>query len=181
MLLFGVLAHLCVLASTKGIAITAVIVAGIVGASVLIWAMPQQNPTTTNITDEEGVAADVANLPADNLSFVYTAHTSSVTEVDYAFEKWAAGDISSDETNAAIDEAASGVDDLRRRVDTPGVPAEWQESYGLYSQALDKFEEYLDEMRSVVAADDREGSSELDTLKGEMDDLVDRAVEAFPT
>jgi hypothetical protein len=166
----------------KGIAITAAIVIGIIGASVAIWFIPQQNPTATNITDEEG-AADVANLPADNLSFVYTAHTSSVTEVDYAFERWAGGEISIEEANAEIDKAASQVDDLRRRVDTPGVPAEWQESYGLYSQALDKFEAYLNEMKSIVNSDDpvEMNRLELETLKAEMDDLVDQAVQAFPT
>jgi hypothetical protein len=183
MLLFGLVAHLCVLASTKGIVITAAIAIGIIGASIAIWAIPQQNPTATNITDEEGAAADAANLPADNLSFVYTAHTSSVTEVDYAFERWADGEISIDEANAEIDKAASQVDDLRKRVDTPGVPAEWQESYGLYLQALDKFEAYLNEMKSIINSDDPldKDRLELETLKSEMDDLVDRAVEAFPT
>lgn len=169
------------MASTKGIAITAAIVIGIIGASVAIWSIPQQNPTAANITDEEGAAADVANLPADNLSFVYTAHTTSVTEVDYAFDRWTKGEISSGEANAAIDEAAAEVDDLRRRVDTPGIPIEWQESYGLYSQALSKFEEYLNEMKSIIAADSKERSAELDTLKAEMDSLVEQAVEAFPT
>jgi hypothetical protein len=169
------------LASTKGIAITAAIVIGIIGASVAIWSIPQQNPTAANITDEEGAAADVANLPADNLSFVYTTHTTSVTEVDYAFDRWAAGDISADEANAAIDEAAAEVDDLRRRVDTPGVPAEWQEAYGRYSQALDKFEEYLAGLKGAIAADSKEMSAELQSLKAEMDSLVEQSVESFPT
>ncbi len=183
MLLFGLLAHLCVLASTKGIAITAAIVIGIIGASAAIWSIPQQNPTATNITDEEGAAADVANLPADNLSFVYTQHTTSVTEVDYAFERWEAGEISLEEMNSEIDGAAAGVDDLQKRVDTPGVPAEWQESYGLYSQALGKYEEYLGEMKSIVNADDpvEMDRLELETLKSEMDALVEQAVGAFPT
>lgn len=182
MLLFGLLATLCVLASTKGIAITAAIVAGIIGASLVIWFLPPQNTTTTNITDEEGAAADVANLAADNLSFVYTAHSLTVTEVDNAFEKWAAGDVSSEEANAAIDKAMSDIGDLRARVDTPGVPAEWQESYGLYSQALDKFEEYLDEMKSIVNSDDPldKDRLELETLKAEMDALIEQAVDAYP-
>lgn len=181
MLLFGLLAHLCILASTKGIAITAAIVIGIIGASAAIWSIPQQNPTATNITDEEGAAADVANLPADNLSFVYTEHKLAVAEVDNEFDKWQAGDISSEQANAAIDKAVSDANDLRNRVDTPGVPAEWQESYGLYSQALDKFEEYLNEMKSVVSAGNREGSQQLDTLADEMDSLIERAIQAYPT
>jgi hypothetical protein len=181
MLLFGIPDTRGVLASAKGIAITAAIVAGIIGASLAIWFMPQQNPTATNITDEEGAAADIANLPADNLSYVYTAHTFALTEVDNAFNKWANGSGSAEEANAAIDRAASDIDDLRARVDTPGVPADWQESYGLYSQALDKFEEYLGEMKEVVASGSAEGSQQLDALRDEMDDLVDRAIAAFPT
>lgn len=169
--------------SKKGIVITAVIAAGIIGASTLIWLLPQQSgPTGVNITDDKGAAADAANLPADNLSFVYTQHNFATTEVQNSFDKWTKGEVSTSDMNSAITKARSDLDALKKRVDTPGVPQAWQESYGLYSQALSKFGSYLDEMKKIVDADNKSGDhSTLDSIKAEMDGLIDRAIKSFPT
>ncbi|AIF82709.1 hypothetical protein NTE_00629 [Candidatus Nitrososphaera evergladensis SR1] len=179
-LLHGVTA----LASKKGIVITAIIAAGIIGTSVLIWLLPQQGtPTGVNITDEKGAEADAANLPADNLSFVYTQHNFATTEVENSFDKWSKGEVAANDMNAAISTARSNLDALKKRVDTPGVPQQWQESYGLYSQALGKFGSYLDEMKRLVDSNDKNAADHatLDSIKTEMNDLVDRSIKAFPT
>jgi hypothetical protein len=171
------------LASKKGIVITAIIAVGIIGASMMIWLVPQQRtPSGINITDKEGAAADAANLPADNLSFVYTQHNFAVTEVENSFDKWTKDQISTAEMNAAINSAKASLDALKKRVDTPGIPQQWQQSYSLYSQALGKFGTYLDEMKKTVDSSDKNtDQSKLETIKAEMNDLVDRAVKAFPT
>ncbi|WP_148699625.1 hypothetical protein [Candidatus Nitrososphaera evergladensis] len=172
------------MASKKGIVITAIIAAGIIGTSVLIWLLPQQGtPTGVNITDEKGAEADAANLPADNLSFVYTQHNFATTEVENSFDKWSKGEVAANDMNAAISTARSNLDALKKRVDTPGVPQQWQESYGLYSQALGKFGSYLDEMKRLVDSNDKNAADHatLDSIKTEMNDLVDRSIKAFPT
>lgn len=139
-------------------------------------------PTGTNITDREGAAADAANLPADNLSFVYTQHNFAATEVENSFDKWTKGEVTANDMNSAISKARSDLDALKKRVDTPGVPQEWQESYGLYSQALGKFGSYLDEMKRLVDSDNKSGDhATLDSIKAEMNDLIDRSIKAFPT
>lgn len=171
------------LASKKGIIITAIVAAGIIGTSMLIWLLPQQGASNgVNITDKEGAMADAANLPADNLSFVYTQHNFATTDVENSFDKWAKGEISTSDMNAAISTARSELDALKKRVDTPGVPQPWQESYGLYSQALTKSSNYLDEMKRIVDSGNKNADhATLDSIKAEMNGLIDHAIKAFPT
>jgi hypothetical protein len=168
------------LASKKGIAITAAIVAGIIGASALIWALPQQgNTTAANITDDEFSEEEIANRPADNLSFVYTEHNFIITQVESSFENWMDESISPGEMGSEIDSARADAQELRRRLVQP--PQEWQTSYSLYGQALDKFDEYLDEMKMLVDSEERELSPELESLKEEMDALIEQSIDSFPT
>jgi hypothetical protein len=182
-LLFGAMDDTAALASKKGIIITAVIAAGIIGTSMLIWLLPQHSPSNgVNITDKEGAVADAANLPADNLSFVYTQHNFATTDVENSFDKWTKGEISTNDMNAAISTARSQLDALRKRVDTPGVPQPWQESYSLYSQALAKSSSYLDEMKRIVDSGDKNADhTTLNSIKGEISSLIDRAIKTFPT
>ena len=50
------------MASKKGIAITAIILAAITGASFLLWIVPQENDTTFIVTDYEGYLDEVKNI-----------------------------------------------------------------------------------------------------------------------
>lgn len=169
------------MASAKGIAITAAIAGGIVAASLIIWLLPQSGPSATNITDKDVLPAQAANLPADNLSFVYTQHSLTTTEVSNAFEKWTKGEVSADEVKSTIASARSDMQALRVRLTGP-VPEEWKQSYSLYSQALDKFNAYLDEMEKMVDAGDKGADqSRLAGIKQEMDGLVEQSIKSFPT
>ena len=169
------------MASRKGVAITAAIAAGIVAASLLIWLLPQNAPTSTNITDNDITSTQAANLPADNLSFVYTQHSLSVTEVSNAFEKWTKGEASADEVKSDIAKERAEAQTLRSRL-TGQLPQEWKQSYSLYSQALDKFNAYLDEMGRIVDSGDKGADqSKLAGIKQEMNSLVEQSIKSFPT
>lgn len=169
------------MASKKGVAITAAIAAGIVAASLLIWLLPQNAPTSTNITDNGITSTQAANLPADNLSFVYTQHSLSITEVSNAFEKWTKGEASADEVKSDIAKERAEAQTLRSRL-TGQPPQEWKQSYSLYSQALDKFNAYLDEMGRIVDSGDKGADpSKLAGIKQEMDSLVEQSIKSFPT
>ena len=50
------------MASKKGIAITAIILAAITGASFLLWVIQQENDTTFIVTDYEGYLDGVKNI-----------------------------------------------------------------------------------------------------------------------
>jgi hypothetical protein len=70
------------LASKKGIAITAVIAAAIVGSSFLIWLIPQSSP------------GSMIGLPRDDngiISDVYSRHQSLATNIESKFEQWKGG------------------------------------------------------------------------------------------
>lgn len=169
------------MASKKGIAITAAIAAGIVAASLIIWLMPQNTPTATNITDNGIAPTQAANLPADNLSFVYTQHSLTTTEVSNAFEKWTKGEVSANEVKGDIVKAKAESQTLRSRL-SGQLPQEWKQSYSLYSQALDKFGAYLDEMERIVDLGNKNANqSTLGGFKQEMDSLVEQSIKSFPT
>jgi hypothetical protein len=169
------------LASKKGIAITAAIVAGIIAASLAIWLAPQNAPSATNITDNEIAPTQAANLPADNLSFVYTQHTLATTAASNAFEKWTKGEVGVDEVKSAIADAKAKMQTWHNRL-VGQIPQEWKQSYSLYSQALDKFSAYLDEMERIVDSGDKNADqSKLAGVKQEMDGLVEQSIKSFPT
>jgi hypothetical protein len=168
--------------SKKGIVITAAIAAGIVATSMLIWLLPQNAPTAVNITDNNDLAAEErANMPADNLSFVYTEHNSIKTEVELALDRWAAGEITADQAKAAIDKVKTDAAQLKNRLQIQ-PPQEWQESYSLYRQALDKFDQYLQQMEGAVNSGNKDikNNSQLQSTRQEMDSLVEKSVAAFP-
>lgn len=169
------------MAGRKGIAITAAIAAGIVATSLIIWLMPQNTPTATNITDNEIAPTQAANLPADNLSFVYTQHSLTTTEVSNAFEKWTKNETGADEVKADIAKAKAESQMFRSRL-SGQLPQEWKQSYSLYSQALDKFSAYLDEMERIVdSGNTNANQSTLAGIKQEMDSLVEQSIKSFPT
>ncbi len=168
------------LASKKGIAITAAIVAGVVATSMLIWLQPQTQ-TVTNITDSELASQDVANMPANNISFVYNEHDLITTEIESAYEKWTTGDISSNELKAGIDRVRLDAAQLKNRLTAGQPPEEWRQSYSLYAQALEKFDAYLKEMEAIVNSENRDPApARLAEIKQEMDSLAEQAVDAFP-
>ncbi|MGI0018871.1 MAG: hypothetical protein ACREAY_00205 [Nitrososphaera sp.] len=171
--------HTHKLASKKGIVITAAIVAGIIAASAMIWAIPQGNTTAANITDDDFSSEEIANHPADNLSFVYTEHNFIVTELESNFENWLDDVIDSEQMQDGIIDASARAQELRSRLVQP--PQEWQASYSLYEQALDKFDEYLQEMETLVDSEEREPSPELEDIKAEMDSLIEQSIDSFPT
>jgi hypothetical protein len=164
----------------KGIVITVAIVAGIIAASSLIWIIPQQgNTTAANITDDDFTAEEIANHPADNLSFVYTEHSLIITELKSNFEDWLAGDTSTSQMQSEIAGASADAQQLRGRLVQP--PQEWQASYSLYEQALDKFDQYLQEMKTLVDSEEKEPSPELKDIRAEMDALIEQSIDSFPT
>jgi hypothetical protein len=166
--------------SKKGIVITVAIAAGIIAASSLIWVIPQRGSTTAaNITDDDFTAEEIANHPADNLSFVYTEHNSIITELESNFEKWLDGDTSTSQMQSEIAGASADAQQLRGRLVQP--PQEWQASYSLYGQALDKFDQYLQEMKTLVDSEEKEPSPELEDIKAEMDTLIEQSIDSFPT
>ncbi len=160
------------MASKKGIAITAAIVVGIVGASFLIWLLPQEN----------GVNVRQITPPPHQAVFqqVYTQNTELAADIDSKYVQWKNNQLSSEAMSASIDEAKTTVGNMRKNLAGASPPQQWQESFGTYATALDAFDQYLDGIKSKVQASDRGDDPEIDGLKQRWSDSVDRAVKAVP-
>lgn len=158
------------MASKKGIAITAVIVAGIVGASVLVWMMPASGPARI----------DAPMTDVEIISDIYSRHIDLAESVQSEFSGWKNGTVSTQQMLGRIDSALADTDQIQR--DFQRKPAQdWVQSYDLYARSLDSFEEYLKEMQSVVRAGDLAGPHEkLDALKKEWQDYVEQSVASMP-
>jgi hypothetical protein len=161
------------LASKKGIAITAVIAAAIVGSSFLIWIIPQSSPSS------------MIDLPPDDngiISDVYSRHQILATNIESNFEQWKSGEVTSGDMLSQISRDRSDIQNIRQQLDSASPAQEWQQSYDFYIQALDSFLKYLDTMQTIIVENDAmpDSNLKLDTLKQEWQGHVDSSVNAMP-
>jgi hypothetical protein len=161
------------LASKKGIAITAVIAAAIVGSSFLIWIIPQSSPSS------------MIDLPPDDngiISDVYSRHQILATNIESNFEQWKSGEVTSGNMLSQISRDRSDIQNIRQQLDSASPAQEWQQSYDFYIQALDSFLKYLDAMQTIIVENDAmpDSNLKLDALKQEWQDHVDSSVNAMP-
>jgi hypothetical protein len=161
------------LASKKGIAITVVIAAAIVGSSFLIWIIPQSSPSS------------MIDLPPDDngiISDVYSRHQILATNIESNFEQWKSGEVTSGDMLSQISRDRSDIQNIRQQLDSASPAQEWQQSYDFYIQALDSFLKYLDTMQTIIVENDAmpDSNLKLDTLKQEWQGHVDSSVNAMP-
>lgn len=159
--------------SKKGIAITAVIAATIVGSSFMIWLIPQSNP------------GSMIELPRDDnaiISDVYSRHQSLATNNESKFEQWKSGGVSSSDILSQISLDRSDIQNMRQQLDSASPAQEWQQSYDLYIQALDSFLRYLDLMQTIIEENHRmiDSNVKLDSPKQEWEGYVDDSINAMP-
>jgi hypothetical protein len=158
------------LASKKGIVITAAIIVGIVGASLLVWFIPAGGPARIDapMTDEEVI------------SDIYSRHIDLADKVQSDFDAWQNKTLAQQAILANLDAALADTHQMQR--DIQRKPAqEWVQSYDLYKQSLDAFESYLSEMQSTVKSGNSSGPhEELDSLKTKWQDYVDQSVKSMP-
>ena len=161
------------MASKKGVAITAIIAAAIVGSSFLIWIIPQSSPSS--ITD----------LPPDdngNISDVYSRHQTRATNIESNFEQWKSREVTAGDMLSQVSRDRSDVQNMRQQLDSASPAQEWQQSYDFYIQALDSFLKYLDTMQTIIVENNvtQDSNLKLDALKQEWQGYVDSSVNAMP-
>ena len=161
------------MASKKGVAITAVIAAAIVGSSFLIWLIPQSSP------------GNMMGLPRDDnsiISSVYSQHQSLAVNIESKFEQWKSGEVISSDMLSQISRDRSDIQNMRQQLDSASPAQEWQQSYDFYIQALDSFLAYLDLMQTVIEGNDGMPNSNvrLDDLKQEWEGYVNNSINAVP-
>ena len=161
------------MASKKGIAITAAIAAAIVGSSFMIWLIPQSSP------------GSMIELPRDDneiISDVYSRHQSLATNIQSKFDQWKSGEVTSSDMLSQIGLDRSDIQNMRQQLDSASPAQEWQQSYGVYIQALDSFLKYLDRMQTMIEENDRilDSNIKLDGLRQEWEDYVNNSINAMP-
>ncbi len=127
------------MASKKGIAITAIILAAITGASFLLWIVPQENDTTFIVTDYEGYLDGVKNI-----------HEVLQESVDMEYQNLREGKISPIDYITITEVTSSQVTTQISEFVTSKPSEQWQESYISYMNGMKKFNEYILETKVLA-------------------------------
>ena len=136
------------MASKKGIAITAIILAAITGGSFLLWVIPQDVETTFVVSDYENYLDGVKNI-----------HEVLQESIDLEYQNLRNGEISPQQYIAVTEITSTQVTAQISEFVTSKPPEEWQASYINYMDALKSFNSYIIETK-VLANMIENGSSE---------------------
>jgi hypothetical protein len=127
------------MASKKGIAVTAIILALITGASFLLWVIPQENDTTFIVTDYEGYLDGVKNI-----------HEVLQELIDLEYQNLKDGKISPSNYISITEVTSSQITTQISEFVTSKPSEQWQESYISYMNGMKKFNEYILETKVLA-------------------------------
>ena len=146
------------MASKKGIAITAIILAAITGASFLLWIVPQDVKTTFVVSDYENYLDGVKNI-----------HEVLEESIEIEYENLRMGEISPQDYISVTEVTSSQVTTQISEFVTSKPSEEWQTSYINYMEALKSFNSYIVETK--VLAKMIENESTEDEMKGTLEKI----------
>ena len=141
------------MASKKGIAITAIILALITGASFLLWVIPQENDTTFIVTDYEGYLDGVKNI-----------HEILQESIDIEYQNLQDGKISPKDYITITEVTSSQVTTQISEFVTSKPSEKWEDSYISYMNGMKKFNQYILETK-VLANQIENESTETEMLE----------------
>ena len=127
------------MASKKGIAVTAIILAAITGASFLLWVIPQENESTFVVTDYQGYLDGVENI-----------HEVLQESIDIEYQNLRDGKISPEDYITVTEITSSQVTTQISEFITSKPSEPWQESYINYMEAMKKFNDYILETKVLA-------------------------------
>ena len=166
------------MASKKGIAVTAIILAGVTGSSFLLWMVPENNETTFIVSDYGNYLEGEKNIYEILQESIYFEFQNlldrEITPKDYI----AVTEVTSSQLTAQISEFV-----------TSKPPEEWQGSYINFMDGMKKFNSYIIETK-VMANQIENGStqdeinetlSKLEILKKEAEEHIRISDELRPS
>ena len=165
------------MASKKGIAVTAIILAAITGASFLLWVIPQENESTFVVTDYQGYLDGVEKI-----------HEVLQESIDIEYQNLRDGKISPEDYITVTEITSSQVTTQISEFITSKPSEPWQESYINYMDAMKKFNEYILETK-VLANQIQNGSSDeeisqtiekIESIKSQSMEFVKKSNELRP-
>ena len=159
------------MASKKGIGITVAILVGIVGASFLVYLIPEDTTMKFVVSDFEKHLDDI-----DERTSMLSA------AIEESFEDLMNHEISPDEYFITANVTQSQVNSLIIELTLSGAPQEWTESYITYVDALKKLNEQIREtvvVANLVKDENVEPVNEIISkiyeLRIEISDLVEKS------
>ena len=165
------------MASKKGLIVTITILAGITGASFLLWVIPQDYEATFVVSDYKGYLDGVQNI-----------HEVLEESMDMEYQNLRTGKITPQEYIAITEVTSTQVTAQISEFVTSKPPEEWQASYINYMDAMKKFNSYIIEMK-ILANLIENGSTEdemketlekIELLKMESAELVKASQQSRP-
>ncbi|WP_067958851.1 hypothetical protein [Nitrosopumilus sp. Nsub] len=165
------------MASKKGIAVTAIILVAITGASFLLWVIPQENETTFIVTDYQGYLNGVENI-----------HEVLQESIDIEYQNLREGKISPEDYITVTEITSSQVTTQISEFITSKPSEQWQESYINYMDAMKKFNEYILETKVLANQIQNENPNEdisqtiekIESIKAESMEYVKKSNELRP-
>jgi len=127
------------MASKKGIAVTAIILALITGASFLLWVIPQENDTTFIVTDYEKYLDGAKNI-----------HEVLQESIDLEYQNLKDGKISPSDYISITEVTSSQITTQISEFVTSKPSEQWQESYISHMNGMKKFNEYILETKVLA-------------------------------
>jgi hypothetical protein len=168
------------LASAKGIAITAAIIVGVVGASMLVWFGPQgdDNPGAGQVV----TASNINSFRSDEAFWsIYSRHQTLADDVNFNYGRWKGGDIDSTRMLRTLSDAKVASAEMRGAFEAANPSEGWQSSYGHYTEALRSFSSYVDEMERIVRSGDRNpDEAALQGFRQDSEMHINLATDAIP-
>ena len=165
------------MASKKGIAVTAIILAAITGASFLLWIIPQDVETTFVVSDYENYLDEVKNI-----------HEVLEESIEIEYESLRTGKISPQDYISVTEVTSSQVTTQISEFVTSKPSEEWQTSYISYMEALKSFNSYIIETKVLAKMIENESAEDemsetlekIDMLKSESIEYVKMSDQSRP-
>ena len=155
------------MASKKGIVVTVIILAAITGASFLLYAIPQNDPTTFIVTDYENYLDGVKKI-----------HEVLQESIELEYQNMQSGKISPQEYIAMAEVTSSQVTAQISEFVTSKPSEEWQTSYINYMDALKSFNTYIVETKVLANMVENESNEEeMNKILGKIESLKKESVE----
>ena len=154
------------MASKKGVALTMVILVGVVAASFLVYLLPEDTTMKISVSDFE-----------KHLDITKERASMEVTGIDDSFKKLMNDELSPDEYISIAEISSSQLNSLIIELTNSGATQEWTESYVNYIGALKKLNDKITE--TVVVANlitDDSNSNSIDEILAKIKQLE---VESF--
>ena len=157
------------MATKKGIVITVAMLAGIAGASFVVWFLPQNHGSSFVVSDYKS-----------ELESIKERQTLIINEMDSNLKKLSNKTISPDDFISQAQASSSQVTLLISEIIESNPPVEWKQSYGMNLESLKKYNDYLTETITLAnkikggisSTDFQDEISKLDTLKNESNSLI---------